>query len=192
MKVLRTTQHVVVPKGVKVTCNSRTVSVTGSRGTLTRNFSHLQLDIRREGKRVIVELWFGNRANIAAVRTVCTHIKNMIIGVSKGFHYNMRLVYAHFPINCAIVNNTDKTYTLEIRNFLGQKIVRRVALPAGVSITRSESVKDQLEIQGNDLELVGQACASIHQSCTVKNKDIRKFLDGIYVSQKGQIGDFEA
>jgi large subunit ribosomal protein L9e len=27
--------------------------------------------------------------------------------------------------------------------------------------------------------------ASIHQSTLVKNKDIRKFLDGIYVSEKG-------
>lgn len=27
--------------------------------------------------------------------------------------------------------------------------------------------------------------ADIHQSCLVKNKDIRKFLDGIYVSEGG-------
>lgn len=65
-------------------------------------------------------------------------------------------------------------------------------MPEGVTIARSESVKDQLELQGNDLELVGQTCASIHQSCTVKDKDIRKFLDGIYVSQKGVIGEFTA
>ena len=29
--------------------------------------------------------------------------------------------------------------------------------------------------------------ALIQQSTTVKNKDIRKFLDGIYVSEKGNI-----
>jgi large subunit ribosomal protein L9e len=85
---------------------------------------------------------------------------------------------------------TPAETTLEIRNFLGQKIVRRITLPDGVSIVRSEAIKDQLELQGNDVELVGQACARIHQSCTVKDKDIRKFLDGIYVSQKGLIGDF--
>ncbi len=31
--------------------------------------------------------------------------------------------------------------------------------------------------------------ANIHQSTLVKNKDIRKFLDGIYVSEKGEIKD---
>lgn len=27
----------------------------------------------------------------------------------------------------------------------------------------------------------------VHQSCLVKHKDIRKFLDGIYVQEKGTI-----
>jgi len=101
-------------------------------------------------------------------------------------------VYAHFPINCAIVaSELDKSTTLEIRNFLGQKIVRRIKLPTSVSMTRSEVVKDQLELQSNNLEDLGMICSRIHQSCTVKNKDIRKFLDGIYVSQRGKVGDFD-
>jgi large subunit ribosomal protein L9e len=32
------------------------------------------------------------------------------------------------------------------------------------------------------------AAANVHQSVLVKNKDIRKFLDGIYVSEKKVIG----
>ena len=31
--------------------------------------------------------------------------------------------------------------------------------------------------------------ASIHGVCRVRNKDIRKFLDGIYVSEKGTISE---
>jgi large subunit ribosomal protein L9e len=124
----------------------------------------------------------------AAVKTVSSHLKNMILGVTKGFQYNMRMVYAHFPINVAIVDNAKG---VEIRNFLGQKVVRRVKLHPGVTVVRSEKVKDQLELRGNDLENVGLSAAVIHQICTVKEKDIRKFLDGIYVSQKGTIGDFD-
>jgi large subunit ribosomal protein L9e len=63
----------------------------------------------------------------------------------------MRLVYAHFPINVSI---TDSGKTLEIRNFLGEKIVRRVPMLEGVKIDRSASVKDELVLTGNDLELV--------------------------------------
>lgn len=70
---------------------------------------------------------------------------------------------------------------------MGEKIVRRVQLPAGVIAYMSTKQKDELIIEGNDLELVSQYAARIQQSTTVKNKDIRKFLDGIYVSEKTTI-----
>ncbi|PNX55242.1 60S ribosomal protein l9-like, partial [Trifolium pratense] len=65
--------------------------------------------------------------------------------------------------------------------------VRKVDLLDGVSIVRSEKVKDEVVLDGNDIELVSRSCALINQKCHVKNKDIRKFLDGIYVSEKGSV-----
>jgi large subunit ribosomal protein L9e len=73
------------------------------------------------------------------------------------------------------------------RNFLGEKIVRHVTIPEGVTIETSKGVKDQLELSGNSLEAVSQSAADIQQICRVRNKDIRKFLDGLYVSEKGNI-----
>jgi len=40
---------------------------------------------------------------------------------------------------------------------------------------------------GNSVDAVSQSAALIQQSTTVKNKDIRKFLDGLYVSEKTTI-----
>jgi large subunit ribosomal protein L9e len=54
----------------------------------------------------------------------------------------------------------------------------------GVTIASSTTQKDELVLTGNDLEAVSQCAADIQQSCLVKNKDIRKFLDGIYVSER--------
>jgi large subunit ribosomal protein L9e len=58
---------------------------------------------------------------------------------------------------------------------------------AGVEVSTTANVKDQLELTGNDLENVSQSAADIQQICKVKNKDIRKFLDGLYVSERGNI-----
>jgi large subunit ribosomal protein L9e len=107
----------------------------------------------------------------------------MIIGVTKGFKYKMRFCYAHFPINVTSVKDNGRD-VVEIRNFLGEKKVRRVPLLEGVSYVRTNDVKDQIEISGIDIAKVSLSCAQIRQSTTVKNKDIRKFLDGIYVSEK--------
>jgi len=185
MRTILSSRYVVVPENVEITIKARIITVKGPRGTLTRNFKHLNVELLRVGrKKIRVNKWFGSRKELSCVRTICTHIENMIKGVTLGFKYKMRCVYAHFPINCAIQEDNKM---LEIRNFLGEKFIRRVYMRDGVSITASPKVKDELVLQGNDIELVSQSAALVQQSTTVKNKDIRKFLDGIYVSEKTTI-----
>lgn len=100
----------------------------------------------------------------------------------------MRYAYAHFPINVNVDQNKETgLYEVEIRNFIGEKIVRRVVMRPGVEVATSANVKDELQVYGNSLENVSQSAADIQQICRVRNKDIRKFLDGLYVSEKGNI-----
>merc|ERR1712156_1239292 len=168
--------------GVEVSVKSRTVTVKGARGTLTKALKHLAVDIYMVDKETIkVEKWFGKKKQLASVRTVCSHIENLFKGVMKGFLYKMRAVYAHFPISCAI---TEGGTLIEVRNFLGEKYIRRVRMHDGVTVENSKAQKDELIVQGNSIEAVSQSAALIQQSTTVKNKDIRKFLDGLYVSEK--------
>ena len=60
------------------------------------------------------------------------------------------------------------------RNFIGEKIVRRVTLLPGVDVEPSKNVKDELQLTGNSLENVSQSAADIQQIFRVRNKDIRK------------------
>merc|ERR1711930_24410 len=182
MKVINTNQSVKVPDGVDASVKSRVVTVKGPRGTLIKSFKHLAVDISMPDKKTVrVEKWFGKKKELAAVRTVCSHITNLCNGVTKGYKYKMRAVYAHFPINCAI---TEGGSPVEVRNFLGEKFVRKVRMHDGVKCENSKEQKDELLLTGNSLEAVSQSAALIQQSTTVKNKDIRKFLDGLYVSEK--------
>lgn len=92
----------------------------------------------------------------------------------------MRLVYNHFPIN--IVIPKDKN-SLEIKNFLGGKKSHLIQLPPGATVFKSD-VKDELVFDGTDIGSLSLACARTNQACGIGNKDERKFLDGIFVSEK--------
>ena len=60
------------------------------------------------------------------------------------------------------------------RNFIGEKIVRRVVMHPGVEVEISKAQKDELLLTGISLENVSQSAADIQQICRVRNKDIRK------------------
>merc|ERR1712022_18856 len=103
-------------------------------------------------------------------------------GTTKGFQYRMKMVYAHFPTNAQIGNGGKD---VDIVNFIGQKVKFHIDALDGVKIERDPKENTQLLIHGNDIENVSRTCALINQACAVKKKDIRKFLDGIYASDKG-------
>jgi large subunit ribosomal protein L9e len=108
----------------------------------------------------------------------------MITGVTKGYEYKMRFVYNHFPINSLIADDGSR---IELRNFLGEKKVRVVNMREGVTIVKSNDVKDEIVLSGNDIEAVAQTAADINIISSVRRKDIRMFLDGVFVSEKGTI-----
>jgi len=190
MKPTLSTETINIPSNVTVEIKARKVRVKGPRGVLLRDFKHLSLEmevlppLEENGpKRIRVQKWFGSTRELAAVQSVCSHINNMFTGVQRGYKYTMKLVYAHFPIN---VNPTDGGKSLEIRNFLGEKVIRRVPMKEGVKVDKTGN-KDEIALEGNSIENVGSSASLIHQVCMVKRKDIRKFLDGVYVSEKSNI-----
>jgi len=186
MKYILTEELCDVPDKVEVKVNARTVEIKGPRGTIKKSYKHVPLDIfiakTKEGKKQVkVQMWLAKRRQRAKVRSVATSIKNSLRGVVAGFKYKMRLAYAHFPIQ-TIVTNGGKS--VEIKNFIGEKVTRLINAIGETKIIRTDDEKDILTVQGINLDDVSRTCALIHQSCLVKSKDIRQFLDGIYVQEK--------
>merc|ERR1711862_1026374 len=172
--------------GVKIIIKSKKVEVEGKHGKLTRNFKHLPIElyVGDNGKKVCAKMYFAKSKQLSMLRSVCSHISNLFDGVLKKYEYRMRLVYAHFPINATIANGGK---TLELRNFLGEKRVRIINMLEGVKVDKSAQTKDEIVLVGTDIDLVSRSAALVRQSCLVKNKNIRKFLDGVYVSSHGAI-----
>ena len=179
-------EHLQIPEGIQIQVKSGLVTVTGPRGSIERDFAHLCLDFEYhpEEHQVIARCWFGNRKHLARVGTLFGHIKNMIEGVTHGYRYKMRFVSSHFPIKHMIEDNGRK---FSFTSFMGQKERKGIHTPETVKIMDSPAQKEEIWIEGNNLDEVSLAAAQIHQLTKIHNKDLRKFLDGIYVSERTQI-----
>ena len=80
------TEELDIPEGVEIVVKSRLITVTGPRGTLTKNVRHVDMDIRvLKGKttKVTLAVWQGGRKHVACLRTIRSLINNMVTGVTK-------------------------------------------------------------------------------------------------------------
>ncbi len=183
-KELHVVERVEIPEGVDVVVNGMKVRVTGPKGSIERDFSHIRgVMIRREDNNIVVETYSANRRRKALVGTVASHIENMIRGVTKGYRYKLKIIYSHFPITVVV---DDKERIVRIKNFLGEK-ADRIARIIGDDVKVTVKGEDVI-VEGINIEHVGQTAANIELATKVRGKDRRVFADGIYIYDWGEEG----
>ncbi len=170
-------KEVQVPPEVKVDRIGSTITVSGPKGDLKRDFIHPRLKIDVQADTVDVYCELPRKKEKALVGTWAAHIANMIKGVTEGFEYQMKLVYSHFPVKISV-----KGDTFVIENFLGEKKPRTAKILDGVKVNIE---KDIVRISSIDKEKAGQTAANIEKATRIKGYDTRVFQDGIYIIKKG-------
>ena len=172
---------VQLPEQVTVQLEGSKVKVQGPLGTLQEDLSHLPVSIALKGKEIEVSTQWPRKREVGMLGTATAHIRNMIKGVTKGYRYGLRIVYAHFPVTVKV---DEKARVLKIENFTGEKTPRYAVILEGVKVT----VKgEDILVEGPDLQAVSQTAANIQEATRIKKKDQRVFLDGIYVFEKGSL-----
>jgi large subunit ribosomal protein L6 len=169
-------QNVEVPEEVNLTLDGHKVAVTGTNGELNYDFGHAGLNMVFQENTLRVWAENPRRRKAALVKTIASHVTNMIKGVTVGFTYRLKIVFIHFPLTINI--QRDKVV---INNFIGERAPRVARIRGNVQI---KVEGDDIIVTGNDINNVAQTAANIQESTKIKNKDLRKFLDGIYVYQK--------
>ena len=110
------------------------------------------------------------------INTVTSIVNNMVTGVTKGYVYRLKVVYAHFPITVK-----TKGSQVLVENFVGERSPR-VSLIVGDCKVTVEG--DDVLVKGVSLEDVGQTAANVELATKIKRKDQRIFLDGVYIYHK--------
>jgi large subunit ribosomal protein L6 len=178
MRLPEVSRTVQVPDDVTVSVANKIVNVKGAKGNLSRDFSYANVAIENEGKNVRIWAKWPRKKEAALIGTIYSHINNMIIGVTKGYTYKMKIVFSHFPIT---VKLQDKKVVIE--NFTGERRPRRVKITGDVKV---KVETEDILLSGINLEQVSQTAANIEQSTKVRGKDPRVFLDGIYTYERNE------
>ena len=181
-------ETVEIPAECKVHVKSKVITVEGPKGTLTRDFRKVPVQILglkdQDGRvsSVTIRVWFAKNKPKSCVNTIRKHLLNMITGVTKGYRYVMKYGYKILPMQ-PVASEDGKT--LRVINFLGAKYVRVIKAVDGVTIsTEDKDNKKEIEVLGIDPNACGLTCALINQNCKSRNVDKRKFLDGIYIFER--------
>jgi len=173
-----------VPKDVKIRIKEKTIYTKGINGELSKKFNNKNVNIiykKNDSNSLIVRCYYNNKSSSAIVRTITSIIYNMIIGVSKGFTYLLKIVYSHFPISVKYIQNEN---TLEITNLFGLKRIDSFFIPSSVQVCTNNLNKKEIILLSKDIETLGILSSLIQNKCSINNKDCRVFIDGIYLASK--------
>ncbi|KAG0436978.1 60S ribosomal protein L9-B [Dictyocoela muelleri] len=182
---LKVEEIVNIPEDCTVTIKDKIVTVTGKKGKVTKDLSHMPVYIDIVDSKVRCRLWNAKRADRSKVITTAKLISNMITGANHKYLYKLKSAYKHFPISFEV--SKDGKFLL-IKNFLGEKSIRCYKA-IGDSIIRMGETKDIAYIEGASLDDVSQLAGRIQNDCRPKNLDNRVFQDGVYIAAKGVADD---
>ncbi len=167
---------VEIPENVQLALEGRKITVQGPKGKIVKDFTHTKLNMVKEGNALKLSIENPRRTEAALVGTISAHVKNMIKGVSQGWVYKMKIVFVHFPTAVKVVGKE-----VHIENFVGERKARIADILGDTKVTIKQ---DDVILEGIDIDEVSQTAANIQTRAKVHKKDLRKFLDGIYVYSK--------
>jgi large subunit ribosomal protein L6 len=158
-------------EGVTASVSGRILTVKGPLGTAKKRFDKVHVNME-----VNITPFTGRKKDVVSSNTMSSLVRNMVTGVTQGYTYKLKVVFAHFPVTVKLKGNT-----VNVENFMGERSARITNIIGDCKVSVDG---DDIIIKGVSLEDVGQTSANLEQATKIKRKDQRIFLDGVYVYEK--------
>jgi len=165
-----------IPEDVEVILEDKTLVIKGPQGENKKELRAPQIIFEKKDNKIIIKSDKRTKKEKKMINTMRAHIENMVKGVQKKFEYELKICFSHFPISVEIKENHAI-----IKNFLGEKIPRKLKIPQGVEIKMDKGI---ITVTSSDKELAGQAAANFEKATRIRMKDRRIFQDGIFITNK--------
>ena len=140
---------VVVPGGVDVTVDGRTVRVKGKKGELAREL-HAMVEVAQEDNLLKVAAKAETKAAMCLAGTTRALMQNMVTGVTEGFERKLDIVGVGYR---AAVQGNKLNLTLGLSHPV------QLDIPEGISVETPSQT--EIIVRGADKQRIGQFAADI-------------------------------
>jgi len=168
--------EIEIPDGVEVKLKDGILHVKGKEGEVSRKLKTEGLIFELKENKIIIGYKKATKNEKKLINTNVAHIKNMIKGVQEKFEYRLKVCFNHFPMTIEMKGNEAL-----VKNFLGEKIPRKVKLLDGADVKINGQ---NITITSVDREIAGQTAANFEKATTIRMRDRRVFQDGIFMTNK--------
>jgi len=169
-------EKVKIPEGVHISLNNGTFHVKGPKGEVARKMVNPKVAYEIKDGSVIFSAKKATKREKRMIGTFSAHLNQMIIGVTRGHEYKLKVCSSHFPITAEV---SGKEFV--VKNFLGEHIPRKFKIQEGVNV---KVEGDIVTVSSPNREIAGCTAGAIEQVCRITNRDRRIFQDGIYITSK--------
>ncbi len=140
---------IAVPADVDITFDGRIITVTGPKGTLTRELPP-RIAVDREGETLVVTRPTENKLDKSLHGLTRTLVNNMVVGVTTGYRKGLEIVGVGYR-----AQKTGEKLVLA----LGYSHPIEIDPPAGITFELENPTR--LTVVGIDKEAVGQMAAKV-------------------------------
>lgn len=163
-----------IPEGVNVDIVGSKITIKKDSNELTKRIPGFS--VKKNNNALEIKIPNATKNIKKLVNTFKAHIKNIFQGLNEKFIYKLQICSTHFPITVEKKDNQ-----IIIKNFLGEKKDRIAKI---LDNTEVKVDKEFITVESHNKEAAGQTAANIESSTRIKNRDRRRFQDGIYITEK--------
>lgn len=138
-----------LPAGVDVTLNGQSITVKGSKGTLSLQV-HPSVQVVEENKVITFAARDGGKSSRAQAGSARALVNNLVVGVTQGFEQKLQLIGVGYRAKA-----TGSALSLT----LGFSHPVEFEVPAGVTV--ETPTQTEVLLKSSDKQLLGQVAAKI-------------------------------
>ena len=171
--------ELMLPEGASARFENGVLTVSKDDKNISKTLDQPSVKIGIDSSKIVLSSDSDSRKIKRVINTYKSHINNLLKGLSDVYVYKLKICSSHFPMDVSVSGEK-----ILIKNFVGERKARSSKI---IGKAKVEIKGDVVIVSSSNKEFAGQTAANLENVAKVKNKDRRRFQDGIYMICKAGV-----